>query len=205
MTNVGIVDYGMGNLRSVRNALELLGASVFVLADPAGLSKVDRVVLPGVGAFGVAMSNLRSAGWDDALPDFVLQKARPFLGLCLGLQLLADRGTEGGEHRGLGLIAGATLRLERAADVPMPHIGWNEVRPTGTAGILSGVKPGTCFYFVHSYALVPDEPSVVAGVTEYGGQDFVSVIERDNVVATQFHPEKSQKHGLDLLRRFLAM
>jgi glutamine amidotransferase len=205
MTAVGIVDYGMGNLRSVRNALELLGASVSVLADPAGLSKVDRVVLPGVGAFGVAMSNLRSAGWDEALADVVVQKGKPFLGLCLGLQLLADRGTEGGEHRGLGFVPGTTLRLERAAGVPMPHIGWNEVRPTGTTGILSGVTPGTCFYFVHSYALVPDDPAVVAGVTEYGGEDFVSVIQRDNVWATQFHPEKSQKHGLDLLRRFLAM
>ena len=205
MTAVGIVDYGMGNLRSVRNALELLGASVSVLADPSGLSRVDRIVLPGVGAFGVAMSNLRSAGWDDALADSVLHNGKPFLGLCLGLQLLADRGTEGGEHRGLGLVSGATVRLERAADVPMPHIGWNEVRPTGTAAILSGVTPGTCFYFVHSYALVPDDPSVVAGVTEYGGEDFVSVIQRDNIWATQFHPEKSQKHGLDLLRRFLAM
>jgi glutamine amidotransferase len=205
MTAVGIVDYGMGNLRSVRNALELLGASVSVLADPAGLSRVDRVVLPGVGAFGVAMSNLRSAGWDEALANVVMQKGKPFLGLCLGLQLLADRGTEGGEHRGLGFVPGTTIRLERAADVPMPHIGWNEVRPTGTARILSGVTPGTCFYFVHSYVLVPDDPLLVAGVTEYGGEDFVSVIERDNVWATQFHPEKSQKHGLDLLRRFLAM
>lgn len=205
MTNVGLVDYGMGNLRSVRNALELLGARVFVLEDPAGLSGVDRVVLPGVGAFGVAMANLRNAGWDDALSEYVLQKGHPFLGVCLGLQLLADRGSEDGEHRGLGFIRGTTLRLERPADVPIPHIGWNEVRPIRTDGILSDVTPGTCFYFVHGYTLVPEDPSVVAGVTEYGGQDFVSVIERDNVVATQFHPEKSQKPGLGLLRRFLAM
>jgi glutamine amidotransferase len=205
MKEVGLVDYGMGNLRSVRNALELLGARVLLLEDPAGLSKVDRVVLPGVGAFAVAMTNLRNVGWDDALSEYVLHMRRPFLGLCLGLQLLADRGTEHGEHRGLGFIAGATLRLERPDDVPLPHIGWNEVRPVRTDGILSGVKSGTCFYFVHSYALVPEDLSVVAGVTEYGGHDFVSVIERDNIVATQFHPEKSQTHGLDLLRRFLAM
>jgi glutamine amidotransferase len=205
MTKVGLVNYGMGNLRSVRNALELLGGQVSVLEDPAGLPQVDRVVLPGVGAFGVAMVNLRKAGWDDALSEFVVRRGRPFLGLCLGLQLLADRGTEHGEHRGLGFVAGTTLPLVRPASVRMPHIGWNEVRPVRLDGVLSGVKPGTCFYFVHSFALVPDDPSVVAGVTEYGGEDFVSVIERDNVVATQFHPEKSQKHGLDLLRRFLAM
>jgi glutamine amidotransferase len=205
MTHVGLVDYGMGNLRSVRNALELLGARVSVLQDPAGLIGVDRVVLPGVGAFGVAMANLRSVGWDEALSEYVMHGGRPFLGVCLGLELLADRGIEGGEHRGLGFVAGAALRLERPADFPIPHIGWNEVRPIRKGGILSGVAPGTCFYFVHGYALVPDDPSVVAGVTEYGGQDFVSVVELDNVVATQFHPEKSQRPGLDLLRRFLAM
>ena len=205
MTRVGLIDYGMGNLRSVRNALEVLGASVSILETAAGLSAVDRVVLPGVGAFGAAMASLQAGGWDEALSEHVIRQGRPFLGVCLGLELLADRGIEGGECRGLGFVAGAALPLERAAGVPLPHIGWNEVRPTRPSRILADVPPGTCFYFVHGYALVPEDTSVIAGVTEYGGQDFVSAIERDNIVATQFHPEKSQKAGLGLLRRFLAM
>ena len=203
VTSVGIVDYGMGNVQSVWNALEHLGARVQLLESPDDRRGVDRVVLPGVGAFGVAMANLRRRGWDDGVREHV-GGGRPFLGVCLGLQLLADRGVEDGDHEGLGLLPGVSRRLTAPQGVRMPHIGWNEVRPIRTDGIVADVSPGTCFYFVHSYVLTPSDPSAASAVTEYGGSEFVSVVEVDNIVATQFHPEKSQKAGLELLRRFLA-
>ena len=205
MTSVALVDYGMGNLRSVRNALEGLGASVTVVSAAQGVSAHDRVVLPGVGAFGDAMANLTRAGWPEALAEHARVRQRPFLGICLGMQLLATRGTEHGDHAGLGWFAGEVRKLERVPQYRIPHMGWNEVRAKSRAGLLRDLAPEATCYFVHSFAFVPADESVVTGVTEYGGVDFVSVIEKGNVVATQFHPEKSQKHGIGLLARFLQM
>lgn len=205
MASVALVDYGMGNLRSVRNALEGLGATVIVVSDPRGLDAHDRVVLPGVGAFADAMQNLRGAGWPEALSEHALVRQRPFLGICLGMQLLASRGTEHGLHEGLGWFPGEVRQLERPSPHRVPHMGWNEVRAVRRTGLLRDLAADATCYFVHSFAFVPDDAVVVTGVTEYGGTDFVSVIERGNVVATQFHPEKSQKHGIGLLDRFLQM
>ncbi|MDP3157112.1 MAG: imidazole glycerol phosphate synthase subunit HisH [Archangium sp.] len=205
MSSVGLVDYGMGNLRSVRNALEGLGATVDVVRDPLRLERYDRVVLPGVGAFGDAMANLNRANWPAALSEHALVRQRPFLGICLGMQLLASRGTEHGLHAGLGWFSGAVRQLERPAPHRVPHMGWNEVRAVVRTGLLRDLAADATCYFVHSFAFVPDDAAVVTGVTEYGGADFVSAIERGNVVGTQFHPEKSQKHGVGLLARFLQM
>lgn len=205
MKAVAIVDYGMGNLRSVRNALESLGASVTVVSSPRELRTPDRIVLPGVGAFPDAMGNLSRAGWPEALAEHAQARERPFLGICLGMQLLAARGSEHGSCAGLGWFRGEVRILERPAPFRVPHIGWNEVRAASRSGLLKNLAVDASCYFVHSYAFVAEDPSVVTGVTEYGGGDFVSVIERGNIVATQFHPEKSQKHGLGLLARFLEM
>lgn len=205
MSSVALVDYGMGNLRSVRNALEGLGATVAIASDPRGLDAFDRVVLPGVGAFGDAMANLSRAGWPEALTEHAQVRQRPFLGICLGMQLLAARGTEHGLHAGLSWFSGEVRKLERPPPHRIPHMGWNEVRARSRAGLLRDLAPDASCYFVHSFAFVPDDEAIVTGVTEYGGVDFVSVIERGNIVATQFHPEKSQKHGLGLLARFLEM
>ena len=205
MSSVALVDYGMGNLRSVRNALEGLGATVAIASDPRGLDAFDRVVLPGVGAFGDAMANLSRAGWPEALTEHAQVRQRPFLGICLGMQLLAARGTEHGLHAGLSWFSGEVRKLERPPPHRIPHMGWNEVRARSRAGLLRDLAPDASCYFVHSFAFVPDDEAIVTGVTEYGGVDFVSVIERGNIVATQFHPEKSQKHGLGLLARFVEM
>jgi imidazole glycerol-phosphate synthase subunit HisH len=205
MTSVSVVDYGMGNLRSVGNAFGALGASVTVVKHPHQLRNCERVVLPGVGAFGDAMANLSRAGWPEALAEHALRRERPFLGICLGMQLLAARGTEHGQHAGLGWFSGEVRLLERPHPHRIPHMGWNDVRALNKGGLLRDLAADASCYFVHSFAFAPEDAGVVTGVTEYGGTDFVSVVERGNVVATQFHPEKSQKHGLMLLSQFLQM
>lgn len=204
---VALIDYGMGNLRSVQNALEALGANVTVCSNPDGVRDAARVVLPGVGAFGDAMAKLRAAGWVAPLTELAMGRKRPFLGICLGMQLLAERGLEHGEHSGLGWFKGVVRRLEGPPSLRIPHVGWNEVRQTKPGQLLGDLPEGAgaCFYFVHSFALDPVDRSIVAGVTEYGGQEFVAAIEHENVFATQFHPEKSQKFGLAVLRRFLSV
>ncbi len=203
-TVVGLIDYGMGNLRSVQNALEKLGASVFIAREGGDLAKADRLVLPGVGAFGDAMANLHARGWVEPMAHFALSEQKPFIGICLGMQLLAERGTEYGEHRGLGWLPGAVLKLDRPG-ARIPHMGWNDVRAVNKSGLLRDLGDGASCYFVHSYAFVPSDPAIVSGLTDYAGKDFVSVVERGNLVGAQFHPEKSQKHGLAILQRFLEL
>lgn len=203
MTSVGVINYGMGNLRSVRNALESLGATVAIVDSAEALHAFDRAILPGVGAFGDAMKNLGAAGWREAIRRYA-QAGRPFLGICLGMQLLAERGTEHGDNEGLGLIAGTVRKLTPPVTVRIPHIGWNEVRPAADTRLLAR-GPSECFYFVHSYAFAPSDAAVATGFTEYGGVEFASVVEQGNVMGTQFHPEKSQKAGIQLLTRFLAL
>jgi glutamine amidotransferase len=203
---VAVVDYGAGNLRSVAKALERSALRVDVCADPAALALSDAIVLPGVGAFADAAANLRAKGMHDAVLGWITS-GRPYLGLCLGLQLLFDEADEHGRTPGLGVFRG---RVERFADVGasgrarrVPHIGWNEVRFRGAHPLLASLPAADTFYFVHSYCAVPQEPEVVAGTADYDGP-FTAAVARDNVFAVQFHPEKSQSAGRRLLDAFAA-
>jgi glutamine amidotransferase len=204
MSSIAIVDYGLCNLDSVRRAFEECGAAVTVTDDPRDLTNADRIVLPGVGAFGDAMSALRKSGLEDALSQEVHGNGIPFLGICLGMQLIASIGFEGGETNGLGWISGEVRRFAPTMlDKRIPHVGWNEVVATPGSTLFAGVPLGADFYFVHSYHFVCDDKSDIAGTTPYCGW-FTSALERENVFAVQFHPEKSQRHGFQLLRNFLA-
>ncbi len=195
--SVTVVDHGAGNLRSVVRALHHVGASVLVSADAGEVANSDRIVLPGQGAFADCMTRLKAHGLDLAIREH-LEKGRPYLGICLGLQVLFETGHEHGEHLGLGVLKGQCRLLNRAPGLKLPHMGWNQVR--GTA--LGADADGAWFYFVHSYHVVPSEP--LDAVTTHHGVDFVSAVVRDNITACQFHPEKSQAPGLSLLRRFIS-
>ncbi len=202
---VVIIDYKMGNLRSVQNAFSVLDCEAQIAKTPELLNKADKIVLPGVGAFGDGMANLQMYGWLEALESEVKQKGKPFLGLCVGMQVLASTGTEHGLTRGLKWIPGTVEKLESdEPTVRVPHIGWNDVRVTKKDGMYAGIGESPSFYFVHSYVLKPDDMSVVNGFCEHGAE-FVASIEKDNIWATQYHPEKSQKSGLQVLRNFLRL
>jgi imidazole glycerol-phosphate synthase subunit HisH len=200
---VFIIDYGMGNLRSVANAFEVLGCRARISGCPDDIKTADYIVLPGVGAFGDGINNLRSAGWIDALEEEVRQKGKPFLGLCLGMQLLATTGTEHGMNKGLNWVPGVVERI-RSDDpiIRVPHIGWNDVRVVKREGIYAGLGEMSTFYFLHSYVLRPDDPAAISGFCLYGNE-FAASLEMDNIWATQYHPEKSQKAGLRVLQNFL--
>jgi imidazole glycerol-phosphate synthase subunit HisH len=202
--SVAVVDYGMGNLGSVCNALSRLDASFFVARAPADLARADALIVPGVGAFGAAARNLRSAGLDSAMAREVLERGKPYLGICLGMQLLADDSAELGHHSGLAWIPGHVISLEEShRGVRVPHVGWNEVRGSGGAvdPLFEWIPSGTHFYFDHSFHLVLDGDCATA-TTDYGGS-VVAAIRRGNIAGVQFHPEKSQRAGLRILRNFL--
>lgn len=192
MSRVAVIDYGMGNVQSVVNALEFIGSSAVLTREPREIQSADRIILPGVGAFGDGMKNLRDFGLIPILEEEVLKKKKPFLGICLGLQLLGTTGLEYGRNQGLGWIPGLVDRLPSENGLRIPHIGWNDVKPLGGA-----------YYFVHSYHLVPEDKSVVTGWCEYG-ITFCAAIQKDNIWGAQFHPEKSHKDGLKYLRNFIA-
>lgn len=196
---VTIVDYGSGNLRSVQKAFEKLGAPARITDDPQVVAESARVVLPGVGAFGDAMRALHDRGLVEPLVAHV-RADRPFFGICMGLQLLFDTGLEGGRHAGLGILPGEVVRFERPAGVKVPHMGWNTVRWQADA---PAAGHDDWYYFVHSYHARPADESIVAAVTDYGGE-FCSAVSRGRLFATQFHPEKSQAAGLRLLESFLG-
>ena len=198
-----IVDYQMGNLRSVQKAFERVGYSAMISSDPARITKAEKLVLPGVGAFGDAMAELRQRDLIDPVCE-VIRSGRPFLGICLGLQLLFDVGYEGDEYQGLGILPGKVVRFELPETYKVPHMGWNQAIIRRRAPILNGIDEGTHFYFVHSYYAVPDDPDVVAIEADYA-QPFCAMVWRDNLFATQFHPEKSQQQGLKLLRNFAEL
>ena len=205
MNRIAIIDTGLCNLGSMRRALEECGGTTLVTADAAELGNADRIVLPGVGAFGDVVAVLRDRHLDVALADQVLGEGVPFLGACLGMQLLATTGTEGGSTAGLGWIEGDVVRLEPTPQDPrVPHIGWNEVHQAGESRLLADIDEGADFYFAHSFHLRCADPSDSVATTPYCG-GFTSVVERGNVFATQFHPEKSQQRGFAVLRNFLAV
>ena len=197
---VALIDYGAGNLHSVENALRRVGADVALVSDGDALAKAERIVLPGVGAFGACYNGLASLpGMIEALESHVLKDGVPFLGICVGMQLLATRGLEHGETPGLGWIGGEVRALEPSEHVKVPHMGWNDVVVADDASGL--VHPGEA-YFLHSYAFDVANNAHVAARTDHGGA-VTAAVARDNILGVQFHPEKSQAYGLALLERFL--
>lgn len=202
--NVAIINYGMGNLRSVQNAFQALEALARVAMSPADLQNASHVVLPGVGAFGDAMRNLRAGGWVEALEEHVRRQGKPFLGLCLGMQLLATTGTEFEQCEGLNWIRGSVVRLpNHEPAIRIPHIGWNDVRILNKNGVFAGLDDYPVFYFAHSFVLQPIDANIISAKCTHG-IEFAAGLESGNIYATQFHPEKSQKAGLTVLRNFLA-
>lgn len=200
--NVLVINYGMGNLGSVRRAFEECGASVLVSEDPADLADAERIVLPGVGAFPDAMTRLNAAGWPAKLRETLQNPGVHLLGICLGMQLLADQGHEVTETPGLGLIPGEVVRFAPANGERVPHVGWNEVHHRQASPLLAGIGDGTDFYFVHSYHFRAAQPASVLATTPYCGE-FTAVVGAGNVFGTQFHPEKSSRPGFQVLRNFL--
>lgn len=196
-----VVDYGMGNLASARRGFQECGAQVEVSREPEAIARNHAVVVPGVGAFGQAMDRLNAAGWTGALQD-AAAAGKPVMGICLGMQLLADAGEEGGENRGLGLIPGTVRRLTPSSDERVPHVGWNTVCSKPDS-LFTGIPDSTDFYFVHSYHFVADQSDHVIATTPYAG-GIASVVRRGRVIGTQFHPEKSSRAGLQLIRNFIA-
>ena len=197
-----VIDYGMGNLRSVSKALEFVGfEEVVVSGEKRLVEEADVLILPGVGAFGDAMENLRNLELVEPIKRHI-EKGKPFLGICLGLQLLFEKSYEHGEHEGLGILKGEVKLLPPT--VRIPHIGWNQLWFKKRGVITEGLKDGDYFYFVHSYRVVPKEEGIILSTTDYG-EDFVSSVWVDNLLAVQFHPEKSQKKGLKLLENFKKM
>lgn len=200
---IAIVHYGLGNLHSVRCALESLGADTRLCERPEELAEAERLVLPGVGAFRDAMANLRARGWLAALEEQVLRRGKPILGICLGLQVLARGSEEGGSCAGLGWLAADVVRMRPAPrELRVPQIGWNNVEYRADSPLFRGLPPQPDFYFVHSYHLRCDNPGMVDAVCDYGGP-VTAAVRSGRIAATQFHPEKSQEFGLQVLENFL--
>jgi glutamine amidotransferase len=200
---ITIIDYGMGNLRSVQKAFERVGVSAAITDSPESVARADRLVLPGVGAFADAIACLEARSLVEPIKDHI-GSGRPFLGICLGLQLLFTKSYEGGEYAGLDVFAGEVVRFPSRPPLKVPHMGWNQLQISRRAPALTGIDDGAFVYFVHSYYVVPRDPDLTATATDYAGP-FTSSIWRDNVFATQFHPEKSQQVGLQLLRNFATL
>jgi glutamine amidotransferase len=204
---LSIVDYGMANLRSVQKAFERLGHPAQIISTPQQLKDAGHLVVPGVGAFCDAIKVLQQSGLAQAIKDHV-KAGKPFLGICLGLQLLADTGYEDGEHQGLGIIPGKVIRF--TVDAPtgneerlkVPHMGWNALNPKPNSTLFKDLPPNPYVYFVHSYHLVPKDPAVTAATATYG-KPFLAALQKDNIMATQFHPEKSQQVGATILKNFV--
>jgi len=201
---LAIINYGMGNLNSVRRSFEEIGAEVVVANHPSTLYEVDRVVLPGVGAFAEGMEHLKEGGWLTSLHDVVKVKRKPLLGICLGMQMLATKGYEGVETAGLDFISGEVNRIDLlGCNQRIPHVGWNEVYHKSTNSIFTGIPNASDFYFVHSYAFLPTNSNNLVATVNYGC-DLTAVVNDGNVFGCQFHPEKSSKAGRQMLRNFMS-
>lgn len=198
----GVVDYGMGNLKSICNAVAYVGAAPRVCTTPEAIQECDRLIIPGVGAYQLAMQNLQGAGLVPAIHAFA-ESARPVLGICLGMQLLSTWGTEPEHTAGLNLIPGDVVSIPESANIRVPHVGWNACVFSRPHPLFANVRQNLDYYFVHSYRYIPVDPNDSLAVTEYG-VSFTSIVARKNIVGVQFHPEKSQEHGLRLIENFLA-
>ena len=203
--SVAILDYGMANLRSVQKAFEHVAARADIIATPDQIDACDKLVLPGVGAFRDAVATLRQAGHDQAIRRHI-ERGKLFLGICLGLQMLFDVGYEDGQHVGLGVLKGKCVRfdVDDTLNLKVPHMGWNQLQLRRPSPLFKDLPDAPGVYFVHGYHVVPDDDAVIATTTDYG-RPFVSSVWRDNVMATQFHPEKSQRVGLKILANFAAL
>jgi glutamine amidotransferase len=200
---IAIINYGMGNLGSVRRALENLGADVVIAEHPRQLSEAHRIVLPGVGAFGEGMRKLSNEGWTESLSTQVIEKGKPLLGICLGMQMLSSSSEENGFHEGLNFISGKVLRLDKlGCHYRIPHVGWNEVKYQENTSLFKHIPQGIDFYFVHSYAF---QSSNSANVIAYFTYDIsvTAAINKNHIFGTQFHPEKSSKAGQQVLKNFI--
>lgn len=206
---IAVIDYGMGNLRSVQKALEIVGGKTKVTSDPKDIKKCDKIVFPGVGAFGEAMKELKRLKLVVPIKDAIAE-GKPFLGLCLGLQLLFEKSEEDSGVKGLCVLKGESKRFKfKGNALKVPHMGWNNINYNSklrgkSADIFKGIPGGPYMYFVHSYYVKPEDKSVILTTTNYGG-DFVSGVCKDNVYGFQFHPEKSQETGLKILKNFVRM
>ena len=206
---IAIIDYDIGNLRSVQKALEHVGADAQLITTPQQFARADKVVLPGVAAFGDAIEELRSLHLVEPLRKAVTS-GMPFLGFCLGLQMLFETSSENGLHDGLGILPGKVVRFDFSSAelaghrLSVPHMGWNQLRSRTSCPMLDGIDDGEYVYFAHSYHVVPDDETVIATTTDYG-HEFVSSVWKDNIFATQFHPEKSQTVGLRILENFVEL
>lgn len=210
---IAIVDYGMGNLRSVQKGFEKVGHEAVISSDPAEIRRAAKVVLPGVGAFPDAMAELHRRGLIEPIREAV-QADKPFLGICLGLQLLFETGTEGygvatdgdqqGRHEGLGILPGEVVRFHLPHEYKVPHMGWNKLDVRRESPFTAGLSAEPYFYFVHSYYVKPTDQAMILGETDYGGR-FTALVNRGNLYASQFHPEKSQGEGLKLLANFARL
>jgi glutamine amidotransferase len=199
---IGIIDYGLGNLGSVRNAFEHLGHQARLCVTPDEAMTCDRLVLPGVGSFHAGMGALNARGWTKVLQDLVAED-RPLLGICLGMQLLFDVGEENGPSRGLGLMAGKVVRLTPSQPHKVPHVGWNALPQMRSHPLFEGISPRVDFYFVHSFHCIPADPDDVIAFCDFGGL-FVAAAGKGNIAGMQFHPEKSQPGGMRILENFIA-
>jgi len=198
-----IIDYDAGNIKSVEKALQALGEEAIITRDRETLLKADRVILPGVGAFGDAMNKIRAYGLEEVIQE-VVQNKTPFLGICLGLQLMFERSDESGDIKGLGLLPGEILKIPDAPGLKIPHIGWNSLKFPNSSRLFAGISEDSYVYFVHSYYLKAAEENIVAATTEYGTLIHAAV-EKDNIFACQFHPEKSSEVGLKILKNFIGI
>lgn len=200
---IGIIDYGMGNINSVFNAIQVLGYEAVFLKNPDMITEVDKVILPGVGAFGEGMKKLEESNWVNTLKNECKIGMKPLLGICLGMQLLASEGNEFGHYKGLNFISGKVEKLSlNEKKYRLPHIGWNTVKFASKSNLYNNLGEERDFYFVHSYVFIPNNEKDISGVCNHG-TDFVASIENKNIFGTQFHPEKSHKTGLAVLNNFI--
>jgi len=201
---LAVIDYGAGNLRSVLHALKHLNVENMKLVQrPDELAGAEKIVLPGVGAFGAGMAQMRKQGLVEPVKDAVLSGI-PYLGICVGMQMLFDIGEEMGEHEGLGILPGRVVRFPEFSDRKVPHMGWNQLDIRKTSGLLTNLSEQNYAYFVHSYYCAPENPDDILAVVDYG-IEFTAIVQRDNIYGVQFHPEKSQTTGLQILSNFLSL